>query len=105
MNNLQAQLSNLSQKQFGYRDHIEKNQRKMVNLGQMNQKPMGIDSKNQFHFLDKQDNKNINFGLEKFFGKRIETRNKIEKDKGLIRHINALGGMENTFESKIQNIL
>lgn len=53
------------------------------------------------HFFERRDNKNINFGLEKFFGKRKETRNKIEKDKGLVRHINALGGIENTFESNI----
>jgi hypothetical protein len=59
---------------------------------------------NRRMFLNEPDNKNINVGLEKFFGRRMETRNKIEKDKGMIRHINALGGIENTFESKLFNI-
>ena len=52
-------------------------------------------------FLNERDPHNINFGLEKFFGKRMETKNKIEKNKGLVRHINALGGIENTFESTL----
>lgn len=51
-------------------------------------------------FLNNADKININVGLEKFFGKRMETRNKIEKDNRLVKHINALGGIENTFESR-----
>lgn len=51
-------------------------------------------------FLPSQDSDNINMGLEKFFGRRNQVREKIMKNQTLIRHINALGGIENTFESK-----
>lgn len=51
----------------------------------------------------KQRDENINYGLEKFFGKRNETRDKISKNKHLVKHINALGGIDNTFESKFGN--
>lgn len=58
------------------------------------------DDGNRQNFLPRRDSDNINLGLEKFFGKRNQVRDKIMKNQTLIRHINALGGIENTFESK-----
>lgn len=71
----------------------------LIDLGKKEAENTSPVPKDHFHFLERRDDKNINFGLEKFFGRRMETRNKIEKDKRLIKHINALGGIENTFDS------
>ena len=112
-------------KDFGYSNnspkHYEKRDRNNVfynnkiNQSQMNPKftqkenflgsgkhDLLKDAGNGQNFLTKRESNNINLGLEKFFGKRNQVRDKIMKNQTLIRHINALGGIENTFESKFR---